>query len=230
MEFHLRDWQHKDETPRNVTTSIFYRAVVSSREYIFILWTQVFGTNWIRRSKCSELYIVDRRRKPCALLSFSVLHWQSQIVVDFEVSRPFVFLLLWISWKVLSSYATAFEERVSLVEWEVFKCAFKLQFVVRAAGITIPLLRKIEIAHHKPHLGNIQPLKEMIEPHVGIIKPHLGISKPVEALNKLHVNISLLRSYTLTNFAAPVVTTTFIDQTSAKAVACLYGQSCTRTT
>ena len=87
--------------------------------------------------------------------------------------------------------------------------------------ITTPLLRKI--AHHKPHLGNIQPSKGMIEPHV-------GISKPVEALNKLHVNISLLRCYTLRNFAAPVVTTTFIDQTSAKAVACLYRQSCTRTT
>ena len=54
---------------------------------------------------------------------------------------------------------------------------------------------------------------------MGIIKPHLGISKPVAALNKLHVNISLLRSYTLR-----------IDQASAKAVACLYRQSCTRTT
>ena len=54
---------------------------------------------------------------------------------------------------------------------------------------------EIEIAHQKPHLGNIQPLKGMTEPHVEIInniKPHLGISKPVGALNKLHVNISLL--------------------------------------
>ena len=95
--------------------------------------------------------------------------------------------------------------------------------------ITAPLLRRIEIEHHKHHLGNIQPLKRMIKPHVGIIKPHLGISKPVEALNKLHVNISSLRSYTLRKFAVPVVTTTFIDQTSAKAVACLHGLSCTRT-
>ena len=74
--------------------------------------------------------------------------------------------------------------------------------------MTAPLLRKIETAHHKPHLGNIQSLKGMIEPHVEIIKPHLGISKPVEALNtlnKLHENISLLRSCTLRNFAAPVV-------------------------
>ena len=61
--------------------------------------------------------------------------------------------------------------------------------------ITAPLLRKIEIAHHKPHLGNIQPLKGMIEPHVGIIKPHLGISKPVEALNKLHVNKLIAELY-----------------------------------
>ena len=54
--------------------------------------------------------------------------------------------------------------------------------------ITAPLPRKIEIEHHKPHLGNKKPLKGMIEPHVGIIKPHLGISKPAGALKKLHVN------------------------------------------
>ena len=98
------------KTPRNVTTSIFCRAVVSSWEFLF----------------CERTF-------------------SGQIEFE-EANVP----------------------------------SFILSIVVENHVLCCPLLFTVTI-----------------EPHVGIIKPHLGISKPVEALNKLHVNISLVRSYSL---------------------------------